>query len=154
VNGSWITENNGLNGAIDCVGGPLAGELIRSLAFGGQFVVYGGFSANRFELHNFDLLMKGGGIKCHVYRYFFTPPPEKDRAVLDELTGIVGQPELKILIGGTHALEDFKAAFYETLNYPERGKPFFKLSERSPKSRLERYRCRIFEIPSALNIAI
>jgi len=62
-----ITENNGSNGAIDCVGGPLAGELVRSLAFGGQFVVYGGFSADRFELHNFDLLMKGAGIKCYGF---------------------------------------------------------------------------------------
>ena len=122
-----ITENQGLNGVVDCVGGPLAGELIRSLAFGGQFIIYGGFSADRFKLHNFDLLMKGAGIKSYVYRYFFTPPREKDRAVLDELIEIVGRPEFKVSVGGTHGLDDFKAAIEETLNHSELGKRFFQM---------------------------
>jgi len=122
-----ITENRGVNGVIDCVGGALLGELLLSTALGAQVIIYGGYSSEKFDLHNFDILMKGSTIKSYIYRYFFTPPPEKDRAVLDELTGIVGQRKFKISIGGTHALEDFKAAIYETLNYPERGKRFFKI---------------------------
>ncbi|TKB34080.1 MAG: hypothetical protein E5W81_29825, partial [Mesorhizobium sp.] len=49
-----ITGGAGLNGIIDNVGGPVSGELIRTLALGGQMVINGGMSAERFELHNFD----------------------------------------------------------------------------------------------------
>jgi NADPH:quinone reductase len=122
-----ITGNQGVNGVIDCVGGPSAGELIRSLAVGGQFVIYGGFSAEKFELHNFDILMKGSGIKSHIYRYFFTPPKEADREVLSEVIEIFGRPEFKIPIGGVHDLGEFKVAVDETLNRPERGKHFFRM---------------------------
>jgi NADPH:quinone reductase len=123
-----ITQNQGVNGVIDCVGGPLAGELIRSLAIGGQFVIYGGFSPEKFELHNFDILMKGSTIESHIYRYFFAPPKESDHEVLSQIIEIFGRPEFVIPIGGVHPLDDFKSAIDETLNRPERGKHFFKMA--------------------------
>jgi NADPH2:quinone reductase len=58
-----ITQRQGVNGVVDCVGGPVVGELIRSLSFGGQFIIYFGFNPKSFELHNFDILMKGSGIQ-------------------------------------------------------------------------------------------
>jgi NADPH:quinone reductase-like Zn-dependent oxidoreductase len=80
-----ITDQNGVNAVIDCVGGPIASELIRSLSNGGQFLIYGGFSSEKFQLHSFDLLMKGARIKPYIYRYFFHPPEANDRAVLNEI---------------------------------------------------------------------
>jgi NADPH2:quinone reductase len=123
-----ITEQNGVNAVIDCVGGPIAGNLIRSLATGGQFVIYGGYSPETFPLHNFDLLMKGSAIKSYVYRYFFNPPPAGDRKLLHEIAGISAQPEFNLRIGGVHALADFKAAIHESLNHPESGKRLLKMS--------------------------
>jgi len=43
-------------------------------------------SPERFELHNFDVLLNGLEIKAHVYRLFFTPPQISDRAVLQRLS--------------------------------------------------------------------
>lgn len=124
-----ITEQNGVNAVIDCVGGPFAGDLVRSLAIGGQFVIYGGYSPETFPLHNFDLLMKGSAIKSYVYRYFFNPPPADDRKLLHEIAGICAQPEFNLRIGGVHALADFKVAIDETLNHPESGKRLLKMSD-------------------------
>lgn len=113
---------------IDCLGGPLFAELIRSLALGGQAVVYGGFQPERFELHNFDLLMKGAAIKSYIDRYFFSPPPEDDAAtVLREIAEISGSASFQVLFAGSHSLDDFKAAFEESVHRPEQGKQMLKM---------------------------
>ena len=124
-----ITNQKGVNAVIDSVGGGIATDLIRSLAIGGQFVVYGGFSPEKFQLHSFDLLMKGAGIKSYVYRYFFNPPPSEDRALLDEIAGISARPEFKVRIGGVHKRDDFKTAVGETVCRPESGKRLLKMSD-------------------------
>ena len=124
-----ITHQNGVHAVIDCVGGPLASELIRSLSNGGQFLIYGGFSPERFQLHNFDLLMKGAQIKSYIYRYFFHPPEANDRAVLNQIAEICGQPDFRVRVGGVHTLDDFKMAISETLYHPEFGKRFLKMSD-------------------------
>jgi NADPH:quinone reductase len=104
---------------------PLAQPLIRSLSVAGQFVIYGGFSSEKFELHNFDILMRGSAIKSYIYRYFFTPPQREDAKLLREIAEISGQSKLRVPVGGLHPLEDFKTAIYETAKHSERGKRFF-----------------------------
>jgi NADPH:quinone reductase-like Zn-dependent oxidoreductase len=124
-----ITHQNGVNAVIDCVGGPIASELIRSLSNGGQFLIYGGFSPEKFQLHSFDLLMKGAQIKPYIYRYFFHPPEANDRAVLNEIAETCSQPDFKVRVGGVHTLDNFKTAINETLQHPESGKRFLKMSD-------------------------
>jgi NADPH:quinone reductase len=124
-----ITHQTGANAVIDCVGGPIASELIRSLSNGGRFLIYGGFSPETFRLHSFDLLMKGAQIKPYIYRYFFHPPEANDRAVLNEIAETCGQPDFKVRVGGVHSLDDFKTAINETLQHPESGKRFLKMSD-------------------------
>jgi NADPH:quinone reductase-like Zn-dependent oxidoreductase len=122
-----ITENNGVNGVIDCVGGALLGELLRSTALGAQIIIYGGYSSEKFELHNFDILMKGSTIKSYVYRYFFTPPPAVDRQLLQEIADVSGRADFTVPLAGIHPLEDFRTAIYESVNHPENGKRFFRM---------------------------
>ncbi|MBV8278092.1 MAG: zinc-binding dehydrogenase [Verrucomicrobia bacterium] len=124
-----ITGQNGVNAVIDCVGGAIAGDLIRSLAVGGQFIIYGGFSSETFSLHNFDVLMRGAAIKSYVYRYFFHPPAADDRKLLHEIADVCAQPEFKVRIGGVHALDDFKVAIHEALSRPHFGKRLLKMSD-------------------------
>ncbi len=122
-----ITQNKGVNGVVDSVGGPLLGELIRTLAIGGQTIVYGGLSPEPFRIHNFDLLLKVAEIRSNAYRYFFTPPQPDDKEVLSEIVDVFGQTDFKIPLGGLHPLEDFRTAVFETLNHPERGKRLYKM---------------------------
>ena len=121
-----ITQNKGISGIIDNVGGSVTGELIRSMDFGGQVVINGGMSLDKFELHNFDILLKGIQIKSHVYRYFFTPPKIEDMAVLGEIAEISGQSNFQTPVGGIHSLENFQTAIDATINSPERGKHIFE----------------------------
>lgn len=123
-----ITKNKGINGVIDNVGGPVTGELIRSMAFGGRVIINGGMSVNRFELHNFDILLSGIEIKSHVYRYFFNPPKEEDTIALEEIITISAQPGFQVPLGGIHGLEDFDLAVTESIKFPQKGKHIFKIS--------------------------
>ncbi|HEY9261226.1 quinone oxidoreductase family protein [Chitinophaga sp.] len=119
-----ITGNKGLNGIIDNVGGPVTGELIRCSDFGSRLIINGGMSEEKYELHNFDILLKGLQIQSHVYRYFFTPPLPEDLPLLKKIAaasaGFVSN------VSGIHALEDFKTAIDESIRYPEKGKHIFR----------------------------
>jgi NADPH:quinone reductase-like Zn-dependent oxidoreductase len=124
-----ITNNKGLDAIVDCVGGPLLAHLVPSLvAWDGKVFIYGGYSPLKFELHNFDILMKGVTIKPYAYRYFFTPPKKEDRKILQEIAKVFAQPGFKVRVGGMHPLEGYKAAIEEALSRPERGKQFFSMS--------------------------
>ncbi|WP_342234530.1 quinone oxidoreductase family protein [Inquilinus sp. OTU3971] len=122
-----ITGGNGIGALIDSVGGPVTGELIRSMGFGGHVVINGGMSPDRFELHNFDVLLKGLEIRAHVYRYFFDPPKASDAYVLREIAGIAGRPEFSVPVGGMHSLEEFTTAIGESVRNPGKGKRFFRM---------------------------
>ena len=50
----------------------------------------------RFELHNFDVLLNGLEIKAHVYRYFFTPPQAADHAVLQQIVDASGRADFQV----------------------------------------------------------
>ncbi len=123
-----VTDGDGVNAVIDCVGGPQLGDLIRSTALGAQVIIYGGFSAKRFELHAFDVLMNVIDIRAYAYRYFFAPPPSDDLPRLRQIAEASAADDFKVRVGGLHALEDFRNAITETIERPERGKHFFNIS--------------------------
>ena len=120
-----ITKSKGIAAVVDCVGGRLTGDLIRAVSFGGKVIFYGGFHPERFELHNFDILMKGIELSAYVYRYFFEPPRRADFEELAKLASLAGDTNFKVRIGATHALDDFREAVRETWEHAERGKRFF-----------------------------
>jgi NADPH2:quinone reductase len=105
-----LTAGTGLNAIIDNVGGPVTGDLIRSCAFGAKVVINGGMSSERFELHNFDVLLNGLEISAHVYRYFFTPPKPGDQQMLADVIKAAQRPDFKVPVGGFHALEASRAS--------------------------------------------
>jgi hypothetical protein len=82
-------------------------------------------SAERFELHNFDVLLNGIEIRSHVYHYFFNPPKPEDKAELEQIGAAAADKDFKVPLGGLNLLEEFRAAVGETLVHPERGKHFF-----------------------------
>jgi NADPH2:quinone reductase len=123
-----VTQHHGIDGLVDNVGGPVTGELIRALAFGGQVVINGGMSPARFELHNFDILLKGVAIKAHVYRYFFKPPEVGDAELLRQVVLASGRADFMVPVGGVHSLEDFGSALERSMSDPSRGKRLLRMS--------------------------
>jgi NADPH2:quinone reductase len=120
-----ITGGQGISGIIDNVGGPITGELIRSLNFGSQVIINGGMSEERFALHNFDILLSGLLMRSYVYRYFFVPPPATDAAFLQELIELSGHATFKVPVGGWHRLDNFMEALQASAQIPQNGKHFF-----------------------------
>lgn len=120
-----ITGGQGISGIIDNVGGPVTGELIRSLNFGSQVIINGGMSEERFALHNFDILLSGLYLRSYVYRYFFDPPPAADAAFLQELIELSGHTIFKVPVGGWHTLDNFGEALQASAQFPQSGKHFF-----------------------------
>lgn len=83
------------------------GELTRALAMGGVAVIYGGFHPGKFELHNFDLLMKGATIKSYIYRYFFSPPPKEYETFVRGIIEASASDDFQIPLAGVHTLDEF-----------------------------------------------
>jgi NADPH2:quinone reductase len=122
-----LTGGKGIVAAIDAVGGPLLGELVRSLALGGRAIIYGGYSVEPFTLHNFDVLMRVVTIEHYVYRYFFDPPRPEELDELQSMLRASMAPGFPSGAGGWHALADFHEAVRLSLEQPELGKQFFRM---------------------------
>ena len=122
-----MTGGARLSGIVDNVGGPVSGELIRSLALGGQMVINGGMSPERYELHNFDVLLSGLEIRANIYRYFFSPPVEADGPILRKIIDVFGRPDFHVPVGGLHPLASFKLAVADSLDRADLGKQIFAM---------------------------
>lgn len=123
-----ITEGAGLNGIIDNVGGPVLADLIRSATFNTKVVINGGQSIENFELHNFDILLKGLEIRSHIYRYFFDPPQPKDKEMLKEIIEISGALDFYTPVGGTYPIESYAEAIKNSIENPSAGKTLFSFN--------------------------
>lgn len=121
-----ITDNQGINGIIDNVGGPLTAELIKCSAYGSTMVINGGLCAESYRVHNNDIYLRGMAIKSHIYRYFFHPPKKEDQKFLNEIIGISSDKDFTVPIAGTHPLDDHAYAISESLQ--GRGKHLFKMN--------------------------
>jgi NADPH2:quinone reductase len=124
-----ITLGKGLNAVLDSVGGPIAGDLVRCLNVGGCCVVYGGYSNERFSLHNYDLLLRVASIRSYGYRYFFAPPAAADAARIGAVTAAFAGENIALPIGGRHPLAEFAEAVEHAERRPELGKRLFAISE-------------------------
>ncbi|SHI02941.1 NADPH:quinone reductase [Chryseolinea serpens] len=123
------TANQGIHGLIDHVGGPITGQLIQSMAFGGRVIVNGVMSEASYPIHNMDILMRGLEISSYVYRFFFDPPQPKDREDLPEMIRVSESASFHVPMSGFYALEDYAKAVSETIFQPALGKRIFKMSD-------------------------
>jgi NADPH2:quinone reductase len=115
-----LTGGQGLHGVIDCVGGPLLRDLFECLVPGGQIVIYGGMSGERFALHNLEVLLNMVTIKPYIYRFFDRPPRSHEQEGLRQLIDIFGHDTFRIPVGGAYRLEEFREALD-----PGKGKNYF-----------------------------
>jgi NADPH:quinone reductase len=113
-----ITGNKGISAIIDAVGGSVLADLVHSASPGARVIIYGGASEQRFELHNFDILMKGLTIESYIYRHFFTPPIPEEKETIRNIIDMISDPSFITPIGGRYRLDEYKTAiqnsFYST----------------------------------------
>lgn len=121
-----ITDGQGVNGFIDNVGGRISGEIIRSMALGGHVIINGGMSEEKFQLHNFDILLNLIDVRPYLYRYFFEPATAADKQMISDIIALTNRPDFILPVAQFHRLEDFHDAIYQTINNPEKGKHLFR----------------------------
>lgn len=106
-----LTQDHGADVVFDPVGGPVAIEAFRSIAWNGRHVVVG-FAAGSIPALPFNLpLLKGGSL----LGVDLAQLPRREPAVLArctaELSRLLATGALKPAIVSSFALEDFRAAF-------------------------------------------
>jgi NADPH2:quinone reductase len=122
---SQITEGNGLSALIDAVGGPITADLIRTMAFGGHVVIMGGMSDEKFELHNFDILLNEVRIIPYVYRYLLRHPAQDELKEIEQIVQEVATHDLKVPVASFRRLDDYREAILRSLSGLDLGKHFF-----------------------------
>ncbi|MES1159692.1 MAG: zinc-binding dehydrogenase, partial [Bacteroidota bacterium] len=120
-----ITGGKGIAGIVDNMGGPVLTDLVRSAVFNSKVIINGGMSPDNFELHNFDILLKGLEIKSYVYRYFFTPPLPGDKKELNEIIALSNEADFYVPVGGLYELDRFEEAIRNSIDHPSVGKNIF-----------------------------
>jgi NADPH2:quinone reductase len=124
-----ITQSTGVKGVIDCVGGRLLSKVIKSINYRAHIIIYGAYSQDRFELHSYDLLLKGASISAYNYRFLSRGPKEEEKEELTDLFNAAGQSEFEAPIAKSFPLDEHKAAFVAALSKNSRdirGKYIFR----------------------------
>jgi NADPH2:quinone reductase len=120
-----ITDQHGINGVIDNVGGKTLEDLIQATAFGSTVIINGNMSPDNFELHNNHILFNGLHIRPYIYRYLLAPPKPEDKAFLDELVSLSSPQAFEVKIADMQQIDNFKQAVSRTLNNAADGKQVF-----------------------------
>lgn len=124
-----LTGSAGVKGIIDCVGGSLLSKLVKTISYGAHIVIYGAFSKENFELHNYDLLLNGASISAYNYRFLSRNPSEKEKQELGCLFNAAGKNDFEAPVAKTFTLEEYKEAFATALstgNRNTKGKYLFR----------------------------
>jgi NADPH:quinone reductase-like Zn-dependent oxidoreductase len=113
---SEIGGGDGVRKAIDCVAGQVGADVFRSLAPGGEMVVYGALSTHReTDPSRLGIPLPAGaliyGTKSirgfWLYRWFNTTPPEQIGTALGETIALVAGNTIEIPEGQPLAIDQF-----------------------------------------------
>jgi NADPH2:quinone reductase len=111
-----ITGSEGVRKAVDCVAGQLGADVLRSLAPGGELIVYGALSTHRetdpgaltIPLFARSVIYEAKTVRGFwLFRWVITTPPEQTSAALTEAVELVTQGVLTIPEGQAIDVEHF-----------------------------------------------
>jgi NADPH2:quinone reductase len=117
-----ITRGKGVDVVYDPVGGSLAEPALRSMAWKGRYLVIG-FAAGDIPRIPLNLpLLKGCSIVGVFWGSFIGREPQVQMQNVAELWALFESGKLKPVVGETHPMEDFAAAFDSLRGRRARGK--------------------------------
>jgi NADPH2:quinone reductase len=117
-----ITGGKGVDVVYDPVGGELAEPALRSMAWGGRYLVIG-FAAGEIPRIPLNLpLLKGCSIVGVFWGAFSQRERDVQRANATELWQMFEAGRLVPVVGETHALDDYAAAFEALASRRAQGK--------------------------------
>lgn len=123
------TGGHGLDGIIDCVAGPVAGELIRQCNPFSKMQIYGSLDAGNIVLSGHDILYRYLEIVPYSYRFSFEPPVTPDDiALVDQVIQETQSAHLFVPVGGSFSMSDYRDAIAGRPSAGERGKCFLRMT--------------------------
>ena len=106
-----ITGDRGVGHALDCVGGELAGEVVRCLSLNGQLVVYGTLGDAPLQIPGRDLMMPVAHVSGFLLpNWFALQSPLKLLGVLRAVKKLTVEGMFHTEIAATYPLEQVSSA--------------------------------------------
>jgi NADPH:quinone reductase-like Zn-dependent oxidoreductase len=125
-----ITQGKGVKSAIDCVGGELAGQVVRCLGMDGRLVIYGTLSNDPIQILGRDLMMPGAEVSG-----FFLPnwlghqSPLKLLNLLREVKRLTRSGMFDTKVSATFPLQDVVPAVKAALQPGRTGKVLLRMNK-------------------------
>jgi NADPH:quinone reductase-like Zn-dependent oxidoreductase len=128
-----ITGDRGVPHALDCVGGELAGRVVRCLGLGGRLVIYGTLGDSPLQIPGRDLMMPAARISGFLLPVWMAQqPPLKLLGMLRTVRRLTVEGIFHTEVSATYALEQVNAAIAASLVPGRTGKVMLRLGERPP----------------------
>lgn len=128
-----ITGDRGVPHALDCVGGELAGLIVRCLGLGGRLVIYGTLGNSPLQIPGRDLMMPAAQVSGFLLPIWMAQQsPLKLLGVLRAVRRLTVEGMFHTEVGATYPLEQVNEAIAASLAPGRTGKVMLRLGERTP----------------------
>jgi NADPH:quinone reductase-like Zn-dependent oxidoreductase len=126
-----ITGDQGVPHALDCVGGVLAGDVVRCLGLGGRLVIYGTLGNSPLQIPGRDLMMPAAQVSGFLLPVWMTQQsPLKLLGMLRAVRRMTVEGMFHTEVGEIYPLEQVGAAIAASLVPGRRGKVMLRMSVR------------------------
>jgi len=126
-----ITQGRGVGYALDCVGGRLAGEVVRCLGLGGHLVIYGTLADSPIEVAGRDLMMPMAQVSgFYLGNWMAKQSPLKLIGVLRTVKRLTLEGVFHVGVSETFPLEQAARAVAASLESGRTGKVLLRIGTR------------------------
>jgi NADPH:quinone reductase-like Zn-dependent oxidoreductase len=129
-----ITGGRGAGYALDCVGGPLTGEVVRCLSLGGRLVLYGTLDDRPISLPVRDLLMANLRVSgFYLGHWVAAQSPLRMLGALRAVKRLAAEGVFHAEVSATYPLEEVAQAVTAAMQPGRTGKVMLRLKGDSPR---------------------
>jgi NADPH:quinone reductase len=126
-----LTAGRGVDSALDCVGGPLASEVVRCLGLNGRLVVYGTLDDSPIEIPSRDLMMPLAQVTGFYFgNWMAQQSPLKVLGVLRAVKRLTAEGVFHTDVTETYPLDQAAMAVAASLQPGRTGKVMLRIGSR------------------------
>ena len=126
-----LTAGQGVGFALDCVGGPLAGDVVRCLGLNGRLVVYGTLADSPIEIPSRDLMMPLAQVAgFYAGNWLAQQSPLKLLGVLRAVKRLTAEGVFHTDVTETYPLDQAAKAVTASLQQGRTGKVMLRIGSR------------------------
>lgn len=125
-----ITKDKGANCVLDPVGGKTGSKLLECLGINGKLIIYGKLDPEPAHFYYPTIQYKNLVISAFGVRGYIKKLTEKQREeMVKSLTAIIGDPDFKMDVAATFAMNEFHEAIRSVIESKRTGKVIFRFNK-------------------------